>query len=88
MKLEESLPPGRSRLYVRPSRLRMNGAAINCPNVIDARVRFVEFLGDMYRYHVSVGELEFFCDHPGAVNVEPGEATTIGWETKDMRLFS
>jgi ABC-type Fe3+/spermidine/putrescine transport system ATPase subunit len=88
LKLQERIPEGMSRLYVRPSRIRMNGAAQGCANLIEADVQFVEFLGDMYRYHFSAGKLEFFCDHPGALDLRVGETTTLGWDTGDMRLFS
>lgn len=88
LKLHEGIPEGSSRLYVRPSRIKINGAAQSCANLIEANVQFVEFLGDMYRYHFRAGKLEFFCDHPGALDLRVGETTTLGWDTGDMRLFS
>lgn len=86
--LDQRPPDGPSRLYVRPSRIRINGAAHNCANGIEARVEFVEFLGEMYRYHLRAGIIEFFCDHPGTVGVGTGETVRLGWDTGDMRFFS
>lgn len=86
--LDERPPDGPSRLYVRPSRIRINGGAQNCANGIEARVEFIEFLGEMYRYHLRAGAIEFFCDHPGTVGVGSGETVKLGWDTGDMRFFS
>lgn len=80
-------PQGDLRLYVRPSRIRIGGEAAALPNRLEARIHFVEFLGDVYRYHLKAGPLEFFADHAGALGPGPGEPVTAGWRSEDLQVF-
>jgi ABC-type Fe3+/spermidine/putrescine transport system ATPase subunit len=85
--LETPLPAGEARLYIRPSRLRLGAEAAASPNRLSAEVRFVEFLGDAYRYHLQAAGLEVFADHAGAAFAQPGDRLDVGWATADMRVF-
>ena len=85
--LGQSQPTGKSRLYVRPSRFRLAAEAAALPNRLRARVHFIEFLGDVYRYHLKAGALELAADHPGAIGVKAGEEIDVGWRNEDMSVF-
>lgn len=86
--LAQPLADGQWRLCVRPSRYRLGGEASSLPNRLSARVHFVEFLGDTYRYHLKAGALEIFADHTGASGLEPGAMVSVGWRSEDMQAFT
>jgi ABC-type Fe3+/spermidine/putrescine transport system ATPase subunit len=88
MKFAQKPGEGAWRLYVRPSRFRIGEAATAMPNTLRAQVHFVEFLGDLYRYHLKAGALELFADHPGASGLQSGDMTIIGWRNEDMQAYS
>lgn len=78
---------GDCRIYVRPSRLRLVGDAAALPNRLHARIHFIEFLGDVYRYHLKSGALELAADHAGSIGRSVGDTVEIGWRNEDMRVF-
>ena len=78
---------GECRLYVRPSRLKLLGEASTLPNRLTARIHFIEFLGDVYRYHLKAGGLELAADHAGSIGHTVGDMIDIGWRSEDMRVF-
>ena len=83
---KKSLPDGKWRLYVRPSKFSL-GKSKTAANTINARVYFVEFLGDVYRYHLKTGALEFFTDHNGSAGFNAGDQVVVGWRSEDMQAF-
>jgi len=85
--LQSGLADGEWRLYVRPSRFRLADAAAEAPNRLKAQVQFIEFLGDVYRYHLKAGALEVFADHGGSIGHTVGETIDVGWSTQDMERF-
>ena len=85
--LEGMHAPGDARLYIRPSRLRFGPDAAQLPNTLKARVEFVEFLGDLNRYHLRAGGLELFADDAGAALHRAGDQVDVGWLTHDMQVF-
>lgn len=85
--LQDGLPDANWRLYVRPSRLKLASEAAGLPNRLRARIHFIEFLGDLYRYHLRAGALEIFADHGGAIGLDTGDMVEIGWQTRDMEKF-
>lgn len=85
--LGEGLPEGDCRIYVRPSRLRLAADAAALPNRLSARIHFIEFLGDVYRYHLKSGALELAADHAGPIGRNVGDSIEIGWRNEDMRVF-
>jgi ABC-type Fe3+/spermidine/putrescine transport system ATPase subunit len=87
LRLGQSLPDGDWRLYVRPNRLKIAAGAANSPNTLKAVVHFVEFLGDVFRYHLKAGALEIFADHPGRIGESSGDEVEIGWNNEDMKVF-
>ncbi len=87
MQFQDGLPDGNWRVYVRPSRLKLAAEAAGLPNWLRARIHFIEFLGDVYRYHLRAGALEIFADHGGAIGLDTGNMVEIGWQTQDMEKF-
>jgi ABC-type Fe3+/spermidine/putrescine transport system ATPase subunit len=85
--LERPPGPGSWRLYVRPSRLRLAGETGGLPNRLRCRIHFIEFLGDIYRYHMKAGSLELFADHMGRTGHSVGDEIEVGWRTEDMAVF-
>ena len=85
--LEGIHAPGNARLYIRPSRLRFGTDAASLPNRLKARVEFVEFLGDLNRYHLRAGGLEMFADDAGVARHRAGDDVDVGWLTHDMQVF-
>lgn len=85
--LQDGLQDGNWRLYVRPSRLKLAAEAAGLANRLRARIHFIEFLGDVYRYHLRAGALEIFADHGGAIGLDTGDMVEIGWQTQDMEKF-
>jgi ABC-type Fe3+/spermidine/putrescine transport system ATPase subunit len=75
------------RLYIRPSRWRLAEAAAQAENRLSARIQLVEFLGDVHRYHLRAGALEFFADDAGMRRYQPGDAVDVGWRSDDMRAY-
>jgi len=78
---------GECRIYVRPSQLKLLGDAASLPNRLQARIHFIEFLGNVYRYHMKAGTLEIAADHPGSIGLTVGDVIDIGWRSEDMRTF-
>ena len=87
MTLEQPLGDGDWKLYVRPSRFSLGASAAERPNRLDARVSFIEFLGDVYRYHLKAGALEIFADNTGRAGHAVGETVAIGWHSSDMQVY-
>lgn len=85
--LEGIHAPGNARIYIRPSRLRFGPDAASLPNRLKARVEFVEFLGDLNRYHLRAGGLEMFADDAGVARHRAGDDVDVGWLTHDMQVF-
>jgi ABC-type Fe3+/spermidine/putrescine transport system ATPase subunit len=86
--LGTALADGDCRLYVRPNRLKIAATGESgAPNTLRAKVHFVEFLGDVFRYHLQAGALEVFADHPGRIAQGSGDAVELGWQSEDMKVF-
>lgn len=87
IRLGKGLADGDWRVYVRPNRVKIGGSAANSPNTLKAELHFVEFLGDVFRYHLRAGALEIFADHPGQIAKSLGDEVEIGWGSEDMKVF-
>lgn len=87
MRLETTLPDGPCRLYVRPSRLKIDLDDSGLGNRMAADIRFSEYLGDVFRYHLAAGGLEIFADHPERLAKQQGERVQLAWRSEDMRVF-
>jgi ABC-type Fe3+/spermidine/putrescine transport system ATPase subunit len=85
--LQQRPADGGWRLYIRPSRWRLAEPAAQAENLLSARVQLVEFLGDIHRYHLQAGALEFFADDAGARRYQPGDQVDVGWQSADMRAY-
>ncbi len=88
MRLAQAPGSGDWRIYVRPTRFKLGSAAAQCENQLAAEVSFVEFLGEIYRYHLKSGELDLFADHPGRGGFDVGHRVTVGWHNDDMAAFA
>jgi ABC-type Fe3+/spermidine/putrescine transport system ATPase subunit len=85
--LKTKLANGSWRLYVRPSRLKIETGPTEAPNRLRATVQFVEFLGESFRYHLTAGSLELFADHPVRLAEGAGNAVHLTWRDEDMKAF-
>jgi ABC-type Fe3+/spermidine/putrescine transport system ATPase subunit len=54
---------------------------------VKAKIHFIEFLGDVYRYHLKAGALEIFADHGGSINHGVGDEIDVSWRSEDMKAF-
>lgn len=81
----------RSTLSLRPERVFINPPAGACPNVFEARVEELIYLGDHVRTRVNVcGHDDFIIKVPNAsghVHLQPGETVKVGWKTEDCRAL-
>jgi putative spermidine/putrescine transport system ATP-binding protein len=81
----------RSTLSLRPERVFINPEAGSVPNIFDARVEELIYLGDHMRTRVNVcGHDDFVVKVPNAsghVHLKPGESVKIGWQAEDCRAL-
>ncbi|MFB3150956.1 MAG: ABC transporter ATP-binding protein, partial [Alphaproteobacteria bacterium] len=81
----------RTTLSLRPERVMINPAEGSCPNVFDAKVEELIYLGDHMRTRVSVcGRDDFIVKVPnssGNIDLTPGEMVKVGWMTEDCRAL-
>jgi putative spermidine/putrescine transport system ATP-binding protein len=81
----------RTTLSLRPERVTINPAEGSCPNVFDAKVEELIYLGDHMRTRVSVcGHDDFIVKVPnssGNINLTPGEMVKVGWMAEDCRAL-
>lgn len=80
-----------STLSLRPERVFIEPAAGSLPNIYEAEVREVIYLGDHLRTRVCVcGNKEFIIKTPNAVGhpaLKRGTTITVGWERDDCRAL-
>ncbi|EKV31284.1 Putrescine transport ATP-binding protein PotA [Caenispirillum salinarum AK4] len=81
----------RSTLSLRPERVVIDPEPGSLPNIFEADVEEVIYLGDHHRTRVNVlGNREFVIKTPNAANVRPhrqGERITVGWALEDCRAL-
>ena len=81
----------RTTLSLRPERITINPAEGSCPNVVQAKVLELIYLGDHVRTRVEVcGDREFIVKVPnsaGHKHLQVGESVTVGWKTEDCRAL-
>ncbi len=81
----------RTTLSLRPERVTINPAEGSCPNVFDAKVEELIYLGDHMRARVNVcGHDDFIVKVPnssGNINLTPGETVKVGWMAEDCRAL-
>jgi putative spermidine/putrescine transport system ATP-binding protein len=78
-------------MSLRPERVTVNPPEGQCPNLFDARVKELIYLGDHVRTRMSVcGNEEFIVKIPNAsghVHLSPGENVKVGWQAEDCRAL-
>jgi putative spermidine/putrescine transport system ATP-binding protein len=78
-------------LSLRPERVTINPAQGSLPNVFDAKVEELIYLGDHMRTRVTVcGHDDFIVKVPnssGHVHLQPGATVTVGWQAEDCRAL-
>jgi len=81
----------RSTLSLRPERVTIEPAEGSCPNVFEARVEELIYLGDHLRTRVNLlGHADFIVKVPNAaghVPLEEGSMVRIGWQAEDCRAL-
>ena len=78
-------------LSLRPERVAINPTQGSLPNVFDARVKELIYLGDHIRTRVQVcGHDDFIVKVPNATKhaeLQPGNTITVGWQVEDCRAL-
>jgi len=81
----------RATLSLRPERVTMQPAEGSLPNIFDARVQELIYLGDHIRTRVTVcGNDDFVVKISNSANqtvFQKGETVKIGWEVEDCRAL-
>jgi putative spermidine/putrescine transport system ATP-binding protein len=81
----------RTTLSLRPERVTVNPAPGSCPNIVDAQVEELIYLGDHIRSRINVcGHDDFIVKVPnssGHAHLKPGENVKVGWQTVDCRAL-
>ncbi len=78
-------------LSLRPERVFIKPPEGTCPNVLEAKVEELIYLGDHMRTRISLcGRDDFIVKVPnssGHVHLKPGENVTVGWQAEDCRAL-
>ncbi|MBB4264742.1 ABC transporter ATP-binding protein [Roseospira visakhapatnamensis] len=81
----------RTLMSLRPERVSVNPPPGSMPNVFDAEVLELIYLGDHLRSRMRVcGQTDFIVKVPnwaGHVHLRPGEHLTVGWHVEDCRAL-
>ena len=81
----------RSTMSLRPERVMIGQAIENCPNMFEAKVEELIYLGDHIRSRVSVcGHDDFIVKVPNAsdhASLSEGEVVKVGWQSEDCRAL-
>jgi putative spermidine/putrescine transport system ATP-binding protein len=84
-------PGEATMLSLRPERIRLGGEAEGLPNVFDARVVELFYLGDHIRARLAVcGSDDFILKIPNAhdhARLRQGESVRVGWTVEDCRAL-
>jgi ABC-type Fe3+/spermidine/putrescine transport system ATPase subunit len=84
---QQKLPQGDVRLFFRPSWLHVGDVAERCENRLPVRLKFVEFLGDVHRYHLDAGGSVLVVDQRRPLGAAIGNMVTLGWNSSEMMVF-
>ena len=78
-------------LSLRPERVFVKPEEGKCPNVLEAKVEELIYLGDHVRTRISLcGHDDFIVKVPnsaGHVHLEPGDVVKVGWQAEDCRAL-
>ncbi len=78
-------------MSLRPERVTVNPPEGQCPNLFDAHVKELIYLGDHVRTRMSVcGNDDFIVKIPNAaghVHLSPGDDVKVGWQAEDCRAL-
>ena len=81
----------KTTLSLRPERVLLNPAEGSLPNVFDAKVQELIYLGDHIRARISVsGDDEFIVKVPnshGHASLAKGQDVKVGWAVEDCRAL-
>jgi len=81
----------RTTLSLRPERVMVQPDAGSCPNVFDAKVLELIYLGDHVRTRVNIcGHDDFVIKVPnsgGDYSLEEGRVVPVGWQARDCRAL-
>ncbi len=80
-----------STLSLRPERVTVNPGAGRVPNIVDAKVEELIYLGDHIRTRVTVcGHDDFIIKMPNSADhakLNPGDSIQVGWLAEDCRAL-
>ena len=81
----------RTTLSLRPERVTVNPSEGECPNVAEAKVEELIYLGDHIRSRINLaGNDQFIVKVPNAhghVHLREGDTVSVGWATEDCRAL-
>ncbi|MDH3452181.1 MAG: ABC transporter ATP-binding protein [Gammaproteobacteria bacterium] len=81
----------KSTLSLRPERVTINPETGSLPNIVDASVRELIYLGDHIRTRVEVcGHDDFIIKMPNSAShasLHPGDTVKVGWLAEDCRAL-
>ncbi len=82
---------GQSTLSLRPERVTVAPEPGSCPNIVDAKVEELIYLGDHIRTRISVlGHDDFIVKVPNSsshAQLQPGHSVKVGWHARDCRAL-
>ena len=91
LKVNVNASGDRTTLSLRPERVEVNPEPGKFPNVFDARVEELIYLGDHIRTRASVcGQTDFIVKIPNASEhavLQAGDVVTFGWSAEDCRAL-
>ena len=80
-----------STLSLRPERVTVAPEPGSCPNVIEAKVEELIYLGDHIRTRINVlGHDDFIVKVPNSsthAQLRPGDVVNVGWQAEDCRAL-
>jgi putative spermidine/putrescine transport system ATP-binding protein len=80
-----------TRLSIRPERVKLDGAARDLPNRLQAKVREFIYLGDHLRVRCELaGNDDFVARVPVddfSQSMQPGDMVELGWRDEDVRAL-
>ena len=76
---------------VRAAAARLDDGASGGPNTAECEIVFVEFLGDLVKLHLELGQDRFLVKVPGeayaSLRGREGERIRVAWKEEDVRLL-
>jgi ABC-type Fe3+/spermidine/putrescine transport system ATPase subunit len=72
---------------IRPEKVSLWGKPPECQNLVQAELRFVQFLGDRYEYTVALGAETRVLVSPAVKHVKAGEKVYLELKSEGITLW-